>query len=345
MKTTTAIALLFSCPTLVAAQQVATLSSGTTALLQAVSAPGNDVVWVSGHAGTILRSLDGGATWEKLPIAGTERLQFRDIHAASADMAWVLSAGNGPQSTIHFTSDGGRNWTRQFVNADSAAFYDCLAFFDSRTGVAISDASQGRTNILRTTDGGATWELLPPTAVPAPLDGEGAFAASGGCAVSRGPDHGWLAMGTPAARIFRTTDRGATWAAHPTPFVAGSSAGLTALSFRDTMNGIGVAGRIGSSQLMSSDTAAAAVGITRDGGVTWTLRSRPVQPGALFGVTHVDGAGDGTAVAVSPGGLSVTRDDGGSWTTVDTAAYWSAGAYGRTAWAVGPGGRIVKLEF
>lgn len=332
-------------PAAAPAQRVTEQQSGTTALLQAVSAVDENVVWVSGHSGAILRSLDGGRNWEQFAIEGTGRLQFRDIHAASKDVAWVLSAGNGPQSTIHATTDGGRSWQRQFVNADSAAFYDCLAFFDAETGVAISDASGGRTNILRTTDGGANWRLLPAEAVPAPLEGEGAFAASGGCAVSHGPRHGWLAMGTPAARIFLTTDRGATWTAHPTPVVSGESAGLTAVSFRDTLHGIGVAGRIGSSRLMTSDTAAAAVAVTGDGGRTWTLRNRPVRPGALFGVTHVIGAGPGTAVAVSPGGISVTGDEGIGWTTVDERAFWSVGAAGRTAWAVGPEGRIVRLDF
>src|SRR5690242_13175589 len=59
------------------------LSSGTTALLQAVSAPSEQVVWVSGHAAVVLRSTDGGATWTSIAVPGAaaDSLQFRDVYA------------------------------------------------------------------------------------------------------------------------------------------------------------------------------------------------------------------------------------------------------------------------
>ena len=43
-----------------------TLTSGTTALLQAVSVVNGDTVWVSGHDGTYARTTDGGVDlmWE-----------------------------------------------------------------------------------------------------------------------------------------------------------------------------------------------------------------------------------------------------------------------------------------
>ena len=39
-------------------------TSGTTALLQAVSPVSAEVVWVSGHEGTYAKTLDGGESWE-----------------------------------------------------------------------------------------------------------------------------------------------------------------------------------------------------------------------------------------------------------------------------------------
>ena len=78
------------------------------------------------------------------------------MHAVSADLAWVLSAGPGDRSRIYHTRDGGATWALQFRNADPAAFYDCFAFFTARRAVAFSDASQQRTNMLITRDGGST---------------------------------------------------------------------------------------------------------------------------------------------------------------------------------------------
>lgn len=319
------------------AQRVDTIPSPTTALLQAVSVPSDSVVWISGHRGAVLRSTDGGWSFAVRPVPGAERLQFRDIHAMGADTAWILSAGNGDQSRIYRTTDGGTTWALQFTNPDSAAFYDCLTFFDARTGVAYSDAVGGRTLILRTTDGGEHWAHLAPEAVPAALEGEGAFAASGGCVSSVDARHGWVALGAPEGRLFRTTDAGATWSVHGTPFVSAAGAGMTAVAFRDPMHGAGVAGRI---DQMNADTAAAAVGITHDGGKSWTLVPRPPRAGAPFGVAW---AGARTLLVAGPLGLCRTATEGRAWDCLDTRAFWSVGSRGAVAWAVGPEGRILRV--
>jgi photosystem II stability/assembly factor-like uncharacterized protein len=314
-------------------------------MLESVSAVDQNVVWAAGTAGTVLRTRDGGDTWERRPIAGAERLDFRGIHAINANEAWALSSGNGSASRILHTTDGGATWTEQFRNADATAFYDCITFFDPKHGVAYSDASQGRTVILRTEDGGEHWTLLPAAAVPAPLKGEGGFASSNSCAISVDGKHGWIAASEPAARVFRTADAGKTWgiAAGNTPFVHDSQAGLTALSFRDARHGIGVAARV--DRAMARDTSPAAVATTDDGGVTWTLKHRPTRPGSLSGVALVPRVNDRTAVIASYGGLFVSLDGGDSWTAATTSSYWAVRAAGKRAWGAGPGGRITRLEF
>lgn len=337
-----AIALLLALPAMARAQQVLEQPSGTTALLQAVSAVSERVAWVGGHRATVLRTTDGGQTWVRRLVTGADStLEFRDIHAFDEKLAWVLAAGPGAKSRIFRTTDGGGSWTPQFVNADSAAFYDCLTFFDRKRGVAFSDAAGGRTLVLRTDDAGAHWTLLDAASVPAPLDGEGAFAASGGCVTSTGSRHGWIATGSPAARLFSTEDAGKHWVASATPFVQGDGAGMTAVSFRDRKHGIGVAARV---SMMPRDTAAAAVAVTRDGGRSWTLRNRPDAAGSLFGVTFVSKAGNATAVAAALSGLWLTRDNAATWNRAATGAYWSVGAAGRRAWGVGPNGRITRVD-
>ena len=149
-------ALLLATP--LAAQTLTEQSAPVRALLQAVSPVDQQVVWVSGHRASVLRTVDGGATWTALRVVtgADTTLQFRDIHAVSRDQAWVLSAGSGAASRIYHTRDGGVTWTRQFMARDSAAFFDCFTFFTDRIGVAFGDAVGGRSQVLRTTDGGAT---------------------------------------------------------------------------------------------------------------------------------------------------------------------------------------------
>jgi photosystem II stability/assembly factor-like uncharacterized protein len=343
------IALTAFAPVAVLAAQsprVVEQTSGTKALLKAVSAVNDNVVWASGGTG-IVRTLDGGDTWELKPVGDStaRRLDFRDIHAASANEAWVLSIGNGPASRIYHTTDGGSNWKLQFQNADSAAFFDCFTFFDAKHAVVFGDETRGRTMILRTEDGGEHWDLLPESAVPAPLKNEGGFASSGGCITSYGKKKGWVAAGAPEARIFRSEDQGRSWKVIPsaTPFVHDSQAGLTALSFRDEKHGIGVAARINAQS--SRDTSSAVVGTTDDGGLTWTIHKRPAKAGSIYGVTWVPKAGNATAVAASLGGLLYTTAGGDGWTAATEFPYWSVGAAGKRAWGVGPGGRITRVEF
>jgi photosystem II stability/assembly factor-like uncharacterized protein len=317
-------------------------ASGTSQLIQAVHAVSDRIVWASGHGGVVLRTRDGGDSWQRLVVPDADSLEFRDVHATSADAAWILAAGAGTRSRIYRTTDGGASWQLQFRNADTSAFYDCLTFLDGQRGIAFSDASAGRTMVLRTADGGGTWSLLPTDRVPAPLPGEGAFAASGLCVAAAGPSTVLIATGSPGARLFRSTDGGERWTAESTPFVRGPVAGLTGLAFQDATRGMAVAADI---DRLRTDTSSAVVGVTSDGGRTWTLRARPPLPGALAGVAWVPGAGNETAVVVGFGGAFVTSDAARSWRTISDELFTGVAAVGRSAWIAGGDGRIMRLDW
>jgi photosystem II stability/assembly factor-like uncharacterized protein len=323
-------------PTLVAQ------TSGTSVLLQAVSAPDPQVVWVSGHAAAVLRSIDGGATWtiRTVPGAAADSLQFRDVKAVDADTAYLLAAGPGARSRIYKTTDGGESWVRQFTNADSTAFYDCFAFWDARRGIAFSDAVAGRFIVRRTEDGGAHWDPLPPEALPPAQPGEGSFAASGTCVAVLGDRHVWIGTGAAdTARVLRSGDGGRTWSAAPTPIRGGPTSGLAAVLFRDSLHGVALGGDVADPNSRSDNVA-----VTTDGGATWVLAGRPPFPGAVYGAAAVPDR-PGSLVAVGPRGLAYSADEGATWIGLDTLAYWSVGfGSARSGWAVGPGGRIAQIR-
>ncbi len=316
-------------------------TSSTTALLQAVSAPSAGVVWASGHAATVLRTTDGGATWERLTVPGAadDSLQFRDVHAEDARTAYVLAAGPGARSRIYQTTDGGRTWQRQFTSDDSRAFYDCFAFWDARRGLAFSDAVAGQFLVRITEDGGATWPLVPAESLPPAQRGEGAFAASGTCVVALASRHAWIGTGAAdSARVLRTADGGHTWSIAVTPVAGGATSGLAALAFRDTLHGVALGGNVA-----DPNTRTATVAVTEDGGWTWQLATSPTFAGAVYGAAVVPGRA-GWLMAVGPRGLDYSTDDGATWISLDTLAYWSVG-FGSSdvGWAVGPGGRITRI--
>lgn len=327
-------------PTPDAPPRLESQASGTPSLLQAVSAPTARVVWVSGHAAAVLRTTDGGATWERLSVPGAadDSLEFRDVQAFDAQVAYLLAAGPGARSRIYKTTDGGRTWERQFTNQDSSAFYDCFAFWDARHGLAFSDAVAGRLMVRTTDDGGATWPLVPAASLPPAQRGEGAFAASGTCVVAMGNRHAWIGTGAAdSARVLHTADAGRTWSVSVTPVAGGATSGFAAIAFQDTLHGAALGGNVADAKSRTDNVA-----ITDDGGRTWRL-SRSSFAGAVYGAVAVPGR-PGWLVAVGPRGLDYSRDGGSTWIGLDTLAYWSVGfASKQSGWAVGPGGRITRV--
>src|SRR6266576_2645352 len=75
-------------------------NSGTTNGLIAVWPVNPQVVWTSGRAGTFTVTTDGGQTWRAGVVPGAELLQFRDVQAFSASVAYLLSIGTSGDQQI-----------------------------------------------------------------------------------------------------------------------------------------------------------------------------------------------------------------------------------------------------
>ena len=318
-------------------------TSPTTERLRGISAASNTVAWASGNKGTVVRTADGGATWSRLAVPDADALDFRDIEAFGAGTAYVLAIGPGDKSRIYKTEDGGGTWALQFTNPDSRAFYDAMAFWDAKTGIAVGDPVDGRFTIIRTVDGGRTWKPVPAANIPEALPGDGAFAASGTCLVVHGSRHAWFGSGGAArARVYRSVDRGLTWAVAATPIMAGNaSSGVFSLAFSDANHGIAVGGdyRL---ERESGDNLA----ITSDGGKTWALPGTTRLRSFRSAVASVPGSKGRRLIAVGPGGTDSSADGGRTWTPLGDEGFHalSISPAGGAAWAVGEGGRIATLR-
>ena len=312
--------------------------SGTTALLIAVSAVNDDVVWIAGAGRTYLRTVNGGATWTvaQVPAPDAPHLQFRDVHGVDARTAYLLSIGSGRDSRIFKTTDAGATWQTQFVNRDSSAFYDCFDFWSADSGVVVSDAVGGEMIVRVTTNGGASWGQVPPAALPRAIQGEGSFAASGTCIVTRPGGHAWIASNK--GRVIHTPDYGRSWTAVRAPVSVSDSVGVVSVAFRDARHGVAFGG-FGAEP---DDTLIAA---TSDGGATWSVRPRPVMRGGVSGGAYVSARRRALLVAGFTG-AAYSPDEGASWVPLDTANYWGIGMApsGRAGWITGRGGRIVRVS-
>ena len=309
--------------------------TGSTARLRGLSAVSARVAWASGSAGTVLRTIDAGETCEDVAPPETGELQFRDIEAFDADHAVILSIGEGENSRVYVTSDGGRHWTLTFVNEDPNAFYDCMTFFNRRRGLALSDPVDGRFRIIATDDGGSSWHVVDADMPPA-LPGEFAFAASGQCLVSAGGRRAWFATGGGAeARVFRSDDRGRSWEVTTTPIRSGPTAGIYALAFRNRRHGLAVGG-----DFSVPTEAPDALALTEDRGVTWHLvddAPNEYRSGAAW-VNRRD------AIVVGPTGSDVSLDGGRSWQRFDEGSFDTVDCvHNGACWASGEQGRVARL--
>ena len=281
------------------------LDSGTSANFRGVSAAGPGVAWVSGSGGTVLRTTDGGASWQRRIVPGADALDFRDIQAFDDRTAFLLSIGAGELSRIYKTVDGGATWTPQHVNRDPKGFLDALAFWDAEHGLALGDPVDGRFAILTTDDGGKTWSSPPSAGMPEALPGEGAFAASGTCLVVEGTSNAWFGTGGGASsRIFRSTDRGRTWEVATTPIRSGNpSTGVFSIAFLDSRTGVAVGG-----DYKAEGDPLGNVARTEDGGRTWSTIQGTRPAGFRSAVAVFPGREGKRLAAVGPTGSDVSPD-------------------------------------
>jgi photosystem II stability/assembly factor-like uncharacterized protein len=160
----------------------------------------DQVVWVVGYGGTVLRTVDGGANWEDVSLNGhTQMLQA--VTAYDAQTAWV---SGGPDYTlghaaVYYTSDGGAHWMQQhsgyLTNVDHILGLNAVNY--ERVW-----AIGGDETILFTDDNGTSWT---PKFTGTLKDGNEIY--------TRGTQHVWAACDS---RVLWSADNGTTWTNHTT---------------------------------------------------------------------------------------------------------------------------------
>ena len=306
----------------------------TNASFRGLAAINENVIWASGTGGTVIKTVDAGKTWNVMTVPGAEKLDLRDIEAFDAETAYVLSIGNGEDSRIYKTTDGGTTWKLIFKNTDEKAFYDAIACKDRSECVAVSDPVDGKYRFLSVVSKKDLNSVaLMNTEVPA-MAGEASFAASGTCLIYAGGSRLFLVTGGTTSRVLRSDDMGRTWRSADAPLKKGTAgSGAFSIAMRDKKNGVIVGG-----DYEKPNSVAETAAITQDGGRTWSSISglSGYRSAAVF-------VNERTAVAVGTNGGDISRDGGRTWKPFGTENMNAVAAdKSGTVWAVGPRGLVAK---
>ena len=326
-------ALLF-CPQLNA--QWTQQDSHTKSSLRGIHSLGNGIAWASGTAGTILRTTNGGETWQICAIPPTaEKLDFRGIQAFDATTAVIMSSGKGDQSRIYKTTDACQSWKLVFSNPDKEGFWDGLQFSGARQGALIGDPVDGRFPIFLTEDGGNTWSQPNPKGIAAQKN-QSLFAASNSSMLLAGGKLIFVTGGGENALIEADLKlANAPVSMRPDLAVGAAAGGFSIATRTEGSNRVIVV--VGGDYKLPTQTAGTAVTCTD------SCKPSETPPGGYRSAV----AYDSTAkiwIATGPNGTDLSTDDGRNWRpakSAEGAANWNAISL---PFAVGPNGRIGKLQ-
>lgn len=118
-----------------------------------------DFGWAVGERGTILKTTNGGRTWEVIPYTGIERLEA--VHFINSRTGWISGGVTNPGShrsigCLIVTEDGGETWKR--LTPSGIPVLTRIRFFNDKIGWGVGLATDFHpSGIYLTKDGGRSW--------------------------------------------------------------------------------------------------------------------------------------------------------------------------------------------
>jgi hypothetical protein len=315
--------------TVINAQTVKMLNSGSKASFRGLSVVSDDIVWVSGSGGTVGRSTDGGEHWTWMTVKGFEKMDFRDIEAFDEKTAIIM--GIDAPAYILKTTDGGANWKEVFKDTTKGMFLDAMEFWNEQSGIVIGDPLGDKVFIGRTFDGGDTWRGIPAENIPTADKGEAFFASSGTNIRKLTKEEAIFVSGGTRSRLFIRDKK------IDLPLLQGKeSTGANSVAVKDKKTLIVVGG-----DFTTKDSAVKNCAITTDGGKTFTM---PVV-GPHGYRSCVEYLGKKNWISCGLNGVDYSTDEGMNWTWISKDSFHAVrkAKKGKAVYFSGGGGRIGKL--
>jgi photosystem II stability/assembly factor-like uncharacterized protein len=277
-----------------------------------MSVVNKDVVWAiadstysnplpSNFMPRLLRTINGGTTWQVLPIPEAVGRLGLDIHAVDATTAWISVQKNVSAlgHDVYKTTDGGATWVSKFNNSYSASLF--VRFFDAQNGFLWN-----RSSFARTTNGGEAWTVSTITGW-SNTEGFSSAGITNQC-ITIGDT---IMGGTSTSRICMSPDRGTTWKfldLRPVSFF-GEQVIILSLAFKDARNGIALG--------WNQNNFITYLAKTTDGGNTWSqIANYPFTYGSA--IEYIRGTNNSYLITDTDGLTAYSTNAGQSWVKIDS---------------------------
>jgi photosystem II stability/assembly factor-like uncharacterized protein len=226
-------------------------ASGTDQELIYVCSPEANSIFVVARNGMILKTTDGGTSWN-VQLSGSD---FNLASVYFIDENTIYAVGSHWDSAVILSCTNGGTWNIKYtvIMEWPVIWLTSVCFSDVNTGYVVggkAHANQTAGLLLKTTDGGTTWDYLPAESAPLNsvyfTDNETGYIVGGFC----------CELGCNG-KIQKTTDGGTVWTEQTIPSSTGI---LNSVWFTDAVTGY-AAGDNGT------------ILKTTDEGATWNFQS------------------------------------------------------------------------
>ncbi|MEO9476520.1 MAG: YCF48-related protein [Cyclobacteriaceae bacterium] len=124
--------------------------------IQAVTFISESVGWAVGGNSLVLKTVDGGETWQKVEITLFEEIDYaQDIHFVDSNTGYLCGKTIEGEGFVYKTTDGGDTWVDINSTESFASFFMLMVWDDANTGWLASSQFE----LFKTTDGGDTWDI------------------------------------------------------------------------------------------------------------------------------------------------------------------------------------------
>jgi photosystem II stability/assembly factor-like uncharacterized protein len=270
------------------------LSSRLTSFALDPVVPG--VLYAGADIEGIARSADGGRTWRRFGRPSASLLLLSSLAVERGERRNQRRLYATTWQGVVRSDDGGFTWTTVWHEPDRVAQRVVLAGGTLYLATTSSSLSEIRASLLRSSDGGKTWQRT----------GAGLFAYSFNALVAAPSDPHTLYVSPLAQGVFRSRDGAESWTR--------ASRGL-----RPTLALPIVADPSRPGHLLLG-TQGAGVLATRDGGATWSVDPRPSHLFYVWGLS-LDPARPDRVFAASFDRLVRSEDRGTTWTSTGPAGF------------------------